>query len=162
MQSQLARGVLRFPDRGFCCRCISGVAQHGDAASAGNKLVQEREALGDELMDEKIYTSHVAARPREARDKTKLDRIVPDTEHDRDLLRRGFGRERAGRKPGRGDHRHVAANQIRQQTGYLVIFSFEPVKLNRDVTSLDQSRFAYALSEGGTIACRAFMVTRRS
>jgi hypothetical protein len=55
------------------------------------------------LLAEKIDAGRVATRPGEAGDKTKLDRVFTDTEHDGDCRRRCFGRKRGGGVCGRGD-----------------------------------------------------------
>src|ERR1039458_9582208 len=46
--------------------------------------MQEPQPLGRHLGVEKIDAGHIAARPGEAGDKTKLDRVFGDTEDDRD------------------------------------------------------------------------------
>ena len=72
--------------------------------------MQEPQPLGHHLLDEKIDAGRVAARPSEAGDKTKPDRVFADAEHDRDRRRRSFGRERSVRGAGRGDHGHTTAD----------------------------------------------------
>jgi hypothetical protein len=62
------------------CR-IGRIDQHGNTNSLGHQLMQESQPLGDQLQDEKIGAGRVAARPREAGDKTKLDRVFSDGEH---------------------------------------------------------------------------------
>ena len=72
--------------------------------------MQEAQPLGRHLLGEKIDACRVAARPREAGDKTKLDRVFGDTEDDRDRRSRSFGRERGRRVGGRGDHGYAVAD----------------------------------------------------
>jgi hypothetical protein len=55
--------------------------------------MQEPQPLGRHLCDEKIDAGRVAAGPGEARDKTKLDRVIADTEDDRDRRCCSFGRD---------------------------------------------------------------------
>ena len=65
-----------------------------------------------------ICARRVAARPGEARNKAKLDRIVPSPEYNWDRRRRGFGRKSGGGEAGRGDHRHtttLAAQKARSE-----------------------------------------------
>src|SRR6516225_865434 len=70
--------------------------------------MQESQPLCSDLRAEKIDAGRIATRPRQARNKTKLDRIVAYTEHDRDRTARGFCSShsrgfplRAGRSRGR-------------------------------------------------------------
>jgi hypothetical protein len=46
-------------------------------------------------------TTDIAARPSEAGDKTKLDRVIARLEHDRDRRGGSFGRDRLPRQPAR-------------------------------------------------------------
>ena len=56
--------------------------------------MQEPQPLGQHLLEEKIDAGRVAARPGEADDQTKPDRVIADTEDDRDRRCCSFGRER--------------------------------------------------------------------
>jgi hypothetical protein len=64
-------------------------------------------------LDEKIDAGHVATRPGETGDKTKLNRVFTDAEDDRNRRCCSFGRL-CGQGAGRGDHGHLSANQIGQ------------------------------------------------
>ena len=72
--------------------------------------MQECQPLGVHLQDEKIDAGRVAARPREAGNKTKLDRVGTDCKYDRNCRGGSFGRDRTGRVDGRGDHRNATAD----------------------------------------------------
>ena len=72
--------------------------------------MQECQPLGDQLPREKIDACRVSARPREAGDKTKLDRVFADAEHDRDRRSRSFGRKRGGGAAHCGDDGHTATD----------------------------------------------------
>ena len=52
--------------RGFGCRRITGIDQHGNASGIWNKLAQKLQPLRDNLVYEKIDAGRVAARPRQA------------------------------------------------------------------------------------------------
>jgi hypothetical protein len=60
--------------------------------------MQESQPFCGDLSAEKIDAGRIATRPRQARNKTMLDRIVAYTEHDRDRTGRGFrgSRSRSG------------------------------------------------------------------
>ena len=84
----------------------------------------------------------VAARPGEAGDKTKLDRVVADAEDDRDRRGRSFGRERGGCAAGRGDDGHTTADQVGHQRRQAIVLALQPVVLDRHVLALDVAGFA--------------------
>jgi hypothetical protein len=86
------------------------IDEHANTSRLGHQLVQEPQALGHRFLSEEIEAGHVAARPREARDQTKLDRVIADAEDDRDRPGRGFGRDRARRAAGRRDHGDTTAD----------------------------------------------------
>jgi hypothetical protein len=71
--------------------------------------MQESQPLAHHLLDEKIEASRVATRPGEAGDKTKLDRVIADSEDDRDRRGRSFGRNRS-RNTSCADHGHMTAD----------------------------------------------------
>ena len=60
------------------------IAEHGNTDGLGHQVMQEPQPLGRHLTDEKIDAGCIAAGPGEAHDKTKLDRVVANTENDRD------------------------------------------------------------------------------
>ena len=66
----------------------------------GTSSRRSPQSLGHHLICEKIDAGRVAARPVEAGDKTKLDRVVADDEDDRNRRGRSLGRERRRRLPG--------------------------------------------------------------
>ena len=57
------------------------IEQHGDTNCLGHQVMQEPQSLGHHFLGEKIDAGRVADRPGEARDKTKLDRVLTDAEH---------------------------------------------------------------------------------
>ena len=76
--------------------------------------MQKFQPLGHHLQIEEIDAGRVAARPREAGDKTKLDWIVAGAEDDRDCRGRSFGRK-CGHNALRRDHSHTTADQVSHQ-----------------------------------------------
>jgi hypothetical protein len=61
-------------------------------------LVDNEAKVVGSALGEKIGAGRVAARPGEAGDKAKLDRVLSDGEHDRDRRGRSFGRDRSDRR----------------------------------------------------------------
>jgi hypothetical protein len=114
--------------------------------------MQEFEPLGHQFCNEKIYTGGVATRPSKAGDKTKLDRVFIDAEHDRDRHGHGFRRERTACVSGRSDHRHATANQLRHQRRQAIILSFQPVVIDRHVLAIGVAGFTKPFAERGSIS----------
>jgi hypothetical protein len=77
--------------------------------------VQECQPLGHHLLGEKIDAGRVAAWPREAGNKTKLDRVIIDTEDNRNRRGCSFGRNRGIYVAGRGDDGYTTADQVSHQ-----------------------------------------------
>ena len=78
---------------------------------------EQFEPLCRHLRTYKIDAREVAARPREAGDKTMLDRVVRHTEHDGDGRRCTLGRECCGEPSGCDDHRDLPADQLGCKVG---------------------------------------------
>jgi hypothetical protein len=68
--------------------------EQGNARGRGHHLAQELEPLCRHLGIKKIDPGRVAARPGEAGDKTKPDRVIADAKDDRSRRRCSFGRQR--------------------------------------------------------------------
>ena len=102
--------ILHLPQRGLRPQYVSGIDKHGHALGFGRQLVQQPKPLWHRLVREKIHSCQVTARPREARDQAKPDRVVTDAEHDRDRRGLSFCCERSGRVAERSDRRHATTN----------------------------------------------------
>jgi hypothetical protein len=72
--------------------------------------MQERQHLRLNLPAKKIEAGRVAARPGEAGDQPKLDRVFAHAEDDRDCRSCSFGCDRNGRGGGQGDNGHTTAD----------------------------------------------------
>ena len=114
--------------------------------------MQEPQPLSHHLLDEEIDAGCVAARPSEAGDKTKLDRVIADAEHDRDRCGCSFGRDRSHRAGWRGDHGHTTADQVRYQRRQAIVLTLQPVVLDRYVPALDITVFANPFAEARSIS----------
>src|SRR5262249_20445013 len=113
--------------------------------------MQKPQSLCRQLSIEKIDTGQVAARPSEARDKTKPDRVIADTEDDRNCRGCSFGRQ-CGHVAYRGDHSHLSANQIGHQRRQAIVVALQPVVLDCHVLALDGAGFVESFTECGDIA----------
>ena len=72
---------------------IGRIDEHGNTNGPGHQLAQEFQPLCRQLSPEKIDPRQVAARPGEAGDKTKPDRVFGDGEDDGDRRGCRLGRE---------------------------------------------------------------------
>ena len=102
---------------------IGRVDEQGNATCSGHKLMQNAESFCQQLANDEIEPGRISARPCEARDKTKFDWIVSDTEHDRDGRGGLFGRKRRGGATRHCDHIHSAADQIGGQSRQSIIMT---------------------------------------
>ena len=115
--------------------------------------MQEPQPLGRHLLDKKIDACRIAARPGEAGDKTKPDRVLADAEDDRDGRGCSFGRAR-GHEAGRGDDGHLSVNQIGHQRRQAIVLALQPMVLDRHVLAFDVAGFVEAFAERGRKARR--------
>jgi Resolvase, N terminal domain len=119
---------LHILQRGVGARSIgrAAIEERGNATSVGNQLVKQSDA------------GRVAAGSGEAGDKTKLDRVLTDAEHDRNRRSRCFGRDSSGLRDDGSDHGHPTADQVGHQCrpGYRVV-PFQPMVLDRHVPAFD-------------------------
>ena len=113
--------------------------------------MQDPQPLCRHLGIEKIDTRQVAARPGEAGDKTKPDRVIADTEDDRNCRGCSFGRQ-CGQVAARGDHSHLSMNQIGHQRRQAIVLALQPVVLDCHVLAFDGAGFVEAFTERGDIA----------
>ena len=97
-----------------CNRSVGRIDEHGHTNGAGHQLAQQFQPLCYQLSRHKIDACRVAARPGNARDKTKPDRVVGNGEDDGDRRGCRLGRGRR-RRADRDDHGNLAANQIGRQ-----------------------------------------------
>jgi hypothetical protein len=106
-------------------------------------------AAGVYLLRETIDAGRIPAWPREAGDKTKLDRVFADAEHNRDRRGRSFGLDRSGNGVGRGDHRHTTAHQFSHQFRQAIELALQPMVLDRHLLALDVAAFTKPFAERG-------------
>jgi hypothetical protein len=107
--------------------------------------MQKPQPLGHHLRGKNIDAGRVATRPGETGDKTKPDRVIADTEDDRDRRCCSFGRER-GHAAGRGNDGHLSANQIGHQCRQAIVLAFQPVVLDGHVLAFDVASFVEAFN----------------
>ena len=94
LQPHGAGSRFHVSQRGLGNRSIGRIDEHGHASGCGHQLTQEVQPLCRQLTIEKIDPCQVAARPGEAGDKTKPDRVFVDDEDDGDRRGCRLGRQR--------------------------------------------------------------------
>jgi len=82
------------------------IEQQSDDASVGNELKQELQLLCCEVAAKPAYAGSVRTRFVQAGDKSRLDWIAAEGEHDRDRRRCGLGSLNRGPAAGGDDHAH--------------------------------------------------------
>ena len=115
----------------------------------GNQVVQQPQPLGRDIRDEKIDARRVTTRTGKASDKIQLNRICADAENDRDRRGGRFGGERGGIAAGRRNDTHATADQVGHDRRQAIVFSPQPVVLDRHVLAFDVADFVEAFSERG-------------
>src|SRR6516164_8730270 len=91
-----------------------------------------------------MHPGQVAARPREALDQPKSDRVIPGAEDNWDRCGRAFCREYTRE---RGDHGHATPNQVGNQRRDAIKLALQPVVLDGDVLTFDVAGFTKPLAE---------------
>jgi hypothetical protein len=111
--------------------------------------VQKCQPLRIVLTREKIDPRQVAARPRQAGDKTEIDRVFADAEDDRDRRGRSFGYLCSKVSGRRGDDRHATVHEVGHERRKAIELAPQPVVLHRYVLALEVAGFVEALAERG-------------
>src|SRR5262249_951799 len=99
------------PSCSFRVSRISRVDEERHDAGHGKQLVQHLQPLRRDFYVRLGHARNVAARPAEARNKAKLDRVRAHFEDDRDGRGRYLCRKRR-RSAGRSNHGHLTMHQI--------------------------------------------------
>src|SRR5262249_46400905 len=113
----------------------------------GHQLMQHREPFGDHLSGGEIYPGRIASGAGDARNETKLYRVLTDAEDDRDRRGSGLGRARAGRAARHRDHRHPTADQIGRQFLHPIVLTLRPAIFDRNVLTFHKARLVEPLPE---------------
>ncbi len=74
--------------------------------------MQKTQPLGRNLLAEKVDAGRIAARPGEAGDKSKLDRVFADAKYDRDRRGRSFSRKRSRSVARRGNNGYATTDEV--------------------------------------------------
>ena len=109
LKPEFASRRLHLARLGLGQSAIGRVDQQGHDARRGEQLVQQFEPLRRDLNDQRGYARHVAARPVQACDEAKLDRVAARLEDNRNGCGRCLCRERCS-SSGYGNHGNLALN----------------------------------------------------
>jgi hypothetical protein len=110
LQPDSAGSFLHVSRCGLGVRGIGRVDEYCNTSGLGYQLVQKTQPLCHYLPRKEIDAGRVASRPSEASDKTELDWVFIDSEHNWDRRGCGFDRDRDQRGGRRDDHRHATAD----------------------------------------------------
>jgi hypothetical protein len=109
--------------------------------------------------DRRVPDSHarkVAAGSVQAGHKAKLKWIARDAEDNRNRAIHTLGRNCTGSAAGHGDHRHMLADQLGQESRYPVVVIVGLAILDRDIAALDITGFFQPLLKGAQPICGEF------
>ena len=106
--------------------------------------MQKFQPLRRQFTADKVDARRVAARPCEAGDESKLDRVFGEDEHDGDRRGCRLGRER--RSVGAcDDYGDLPANQLGRQCRQSIVLTLGPAVFDRNVLALDIAGLLEAL-----------------
>src|SRR5262245_4581685 len=155
LQSEGACSFGYVAQRGLGGGSVCRIGHHGDTSRLGHQIVQEPQPLGDDLLGEEIDASRVAAGPRQAGDKAKLDRVYSHLEDNRDRRGRRFGHERRFVAEC-GNHGDPPPDEIGHERGQAIVAAIEPMVLDRHVLAFGVADFLEAFTKRSSLACGAF------
>ena len=124
------------------------IDEHCCQRGSRNKFAQEPQSLRPQLRGEHVHPGDVAARPVEAGDQTKCDRVTAAGKDNRNLCGRRLGGNR-GSTPRCDDHVHLPTNQISRERRQSIILTLGPAVFDRHVAALDVAHFTQTVAERG-------------
>jgi hypothetical protein len=130
-------------------RSIHRIDEQRHVSCSGQQLAQKSQPLRRQFTNKKIAARRVATRAGEARNKTKLDRIVADTEHDWDRRRGRLGCQRRRSATRHGYHPHLPADQVGCQCWQSVVSAIRRAVINRNIPAFDVACLAKAKPKWG-------------
>ena len=137
---------------------VGRIDQSAEIAGGRDELRQQPQPLGLERGGEEADAGDVAARPIEARHQAEPQRVAAVGKHHRDGGARRLGGERGLHAAGSDENRHVAADQLRDQSRQTIISALAEAVLDDDVATLDET----GLSQPPAEAFQCRIVCRRS
>ena len=138
LQPHGASGRFHVSQRGFGIVAASaGLTSTATPVAPGTSSRSSLQPLCRQLAIEKIDAGQVAARPGEARDKTKLDRVFADDENDGDRRGCRLGRQRRLIPPSATITATSPAHQFGRQRRQPIGLTLRPAVFDRDVLAFD-------------------------
>ena len=119
-----------------------GLTSSANIPAPGTSSCSSPSPFGADSASNQLIAGHVAARPVEAGDQARPDRVSAAIEDDRDRRGRRFGRQSGAEAAGRGNHGHLAADQFGRQRRQSIALPVRPTVLDRDILALDIAGFA--------------------
>ena len=147
LQPHGASSRFHVSHRGLRIGSTAGLTSTATRAAAGTSSRSSSSRFAANSRIEKIDTCQVAARPGEAGDETKPDRVFADGEDDGDRRGCRLGRQRRIGTSGRGDHGDLSANQFGRQRRQSIDLILGPAVFDRHVLALDIAGVFEALAE---------------
>ena len=124
-----------------------GLTSAATRVPAGTSARRRSNCFSCQLTCENIEPCQVAARPGEAGDKTKSDRVLAGEKDDWDCRGCRLGREMRGDTSARDDHPDAPANQFGRQFWQPIDLTFGPAVFDRHVLAVDIASILETLAE---------------
>ena len=124
-----------------------GLLSTAIVVTVGTNSCNKPQALRPEISADIHYPGHVAARPVEARDQPRPDRITAGIEDDGNCCGRRLGCGCGNHRRIGDNHGHAVAHQIGDQRRKSVVLVLRPTMLDGDVAALDKAGFVQALEK---------------
>ncbi len=116
--------------------------------AAGSNSCSNSSSFGATSAFEIGHARDVAARAVEAGDKAEPDRVGGQLKDDRNRRGRCLGGKRR-RSGGRGNHGHLATDQIGRHRRQPIVLALRPAIFDRYVAAIDVAGFAQPFEKGG-------------
>ena len=111
--------------------------------------MQHLQLLRSEFYKQHAHSRSIVARPVEAGDNAKLDRVAATVENNWDRLRRCLGGQCRRLASHGHDHGHLTARQLNRKRRQSIVVSLRPTIFNRDVLAFDIPDFGQARPQRG-------------
>src|SRR5262245_20041080 len=147
-ESDVLAGRSYLTQVGFRICSVAWIDENSYAIGPRHHVSQQSKTLCGQLNCKKIYAGRVSTWPTEAGDKTQLDRIFADTEHDRNGLCRGLSRKSRRGAARDGNNRRPATKQVGHHFRHQIVSALRPAVFNRHVLPFYVAAFTQAFPKG--------------
>src|SRR5262249_46333504 len=137
--------------------CAGGVRidEHGKSGGGGNQFAKQLYAFCLQRGRKKTHACPAATRSIEARNETKLNRVISGQEHDRNCFRHRLGGKCRRNATSGGNNRERMGDEISGKRRQPIVLTFRPAIFDGYVSSFDIACLIETLTECGYLVRRA-------